>query len=128
MRLQLGEPPSKASRPDAEADSLVAVPSATQEEQKRKRAEAQADAVSVTAYFDDGERSERALELYLEAQFEADEQLAAALRSHLDPKNVTKEQLDAILDQVVSSSIILFSVRPLKTSIITKFSFVLVII
>lgn len=106
MRLQLGELSSKASRPDAEAVSSVAVPSAAQEEQKRRRAEAQADAVSVTAYFDDGERSERALELYLEAQFEAEEQLAAALRSHLDPKNVTKEQLDAIIDQVVSSSII----------------------
>ena len=69
-------------------------------EKMRRRAEARADAVSVTAFFDETERSERALELFLEAQFEADDEIATALRSHIDVEHISNEDLDAIIDQV----------------------------
>ena len=66
----------------------------------RRRAEAHVDVVSVTAFSDDTERAERALELFLEAQFEADDELATALRSHIDVDKISDEHLDAIIDQV----------------------------
>ena len=58
------------------------------------------DAVSVTAFCDDTERAERALELFLEAQFEANDEFATALRSHIDVDKISDEHLDAIIDQV----------------------------
>ena len=66
----------------------------------RRRAEAHVDAVSVTAFCDDTEPAERALELFLEAQFEVDDELATALRSHIDVEHISDEHLDAIIDQV----------------------------
>lgn len=107
LRLDGAAPSSVKSCPDAtaaEASASSAGPSnaspVATEELMRRKAESRVDAVSVTAFFDDTERAERALELFLEAQFEADEELATALRSHIDVEHISDEDLDAIIDQV----------------------------